>query len=247
MASSNSSHGPFTPITPITLKGAAVISSTTGFFVDRHHNGWLRYNTRDEPLRHVVELLTANWTDTTGQYRVIFEKEDFPWLEGGGMFERDGVYYVMLGSDCCFCQWGGSARVFIAKHPLAQWLPLDDVNHCADGTIAPTSIANGTVNPCSLNDVYGTNFTIPAQQFNVFQLHTTHNTTEYVYFGERFRSAESGWKDEDYQAWIPLQFDGNGSIVPMQWMDEWTVELHDRDGLSAQFGAQLQYSGAVVD
>ena len=227
MATSNSSHGPFVPITPITLKGMSIISSTTGFFVDSHNNGWIRVNTREEPLRHVVELLNANWTGTTGRYKVIFAKEEYPWLEGGGMFERDGLYYVMLGSDCCFCQWGGSARVFVAKDPLGDWTPLNDVNECADGTISPTDVSNGTVNPCSLTNVYGTNFTIPAQQFNVFQLRTANNTTMHVYFGERFRSAPSGWKDEDFQAWIPLHFTGNGSIRAMRWVDEWTVNLHD--------------------
>ena len=227
MASSNSSHGPFVPIEPITLRGASVISSTTGFFVDPHHNGWVRVNTRDEPLRHVVELLNANWTDTTGKFRVVFEKESYPWLEGGGMMWRDGLYYVMLGSDCCFCQWGGSARVFVTKDPLGEWTEQGDVNYCADGLLSPDQVSNGTVNPCSLDDVYGTNFTIPAQQFNLFQLRTA-NGTLHVYFGERFRSADSGWKDEDYQAWIPLSFTANGTVRPMQWVDEWEVDLSER-------------------
>ena len=246
MASSNSSSGPFVPITPIRLAGATVISSTTGFFVDRHHNGWIRVNTRDEPLRHVVELLNANWTDTTGKFAVIFEKEDYPWLEGGGMFERHGLYYVMLGSDCCFCQWGGSARVFVAKDPLGEWVAQNDVNYCADGTISPDHLSGQDVNPCSLNDQYGTNFTIPAQQFNVFQLHTASNGTLHVYYGERFRSAPSGWKDEDFQAWIPMTFTDNATIQQMQWVDGWTVELPDREAVP-QSVAQAQDSVVVVE
>ena len=246
MASSNSSSGPFVPITPITLKGGSVISSTVGFFADRHHNGWLRYNTVDGPRRHVVELLNANWTDTTGKYAVVFTKDDTFFYEGGGMFERHGLYYVMLGGDCCFCQWGSAVRVFVAKDPLGEWVEQNGVDYCADGSFAPDTGIGGAQNPCSLNDQYGTNFTIPAQQFNVFQLHTTSNGTLHVYYGERFRSAPSGWKDEDFQAWVPLSFSSNGTVLPMQWVDEWTVELPDRKAVP-QSVAQAQESVVVVE
>ena len=232
MASSNSSYGPFVPITPISLAGAAVISSTTNFFVDRHHNGWMRINTIDEPRRHVVELLNANWTDTTGKFAVIFQKEDYYWYEAGGMFERHGLYYVIMGTDCCYCQWGGSARVLVAKDPLGEWIDLTQVNYCADGSLPAEDASGQPINPCDVDAPYGTNFTIPAQQFNVFQLHTASNGTLHVYYGERFRSAPSGWKDEDFQAWVPLSFSSNGTVLPMQWVDEWTVELPDREAAS---------------
>ena len=246
MASSNTSYGPFTPITPITLAGTNDTGSTVNLFVDRHHNGWMRYGANDEPRRHIVELLNANWTDTTGKYAVIFLKEDFMRYEGGGMFERHGLYYVMLGGECCFCQWGGSARVFVATDPLGEWIDQTQVNYCADGTLAPDSGLVYTQNTCSLNNVTGTNFTIPAQQFNVFQARTASHGTLHVYFGEMFRSAPSGWKDEDGQAWIPLSFSGTGTMRPMQWMDEWTVELPDR-GASSQSVARAHDSVASVE
>ena len=39
-----------------------------------------------------------------------------------------------------------------------------------------------TVNPCSINDPYGTNYTVPVQQFNVATLPTS--STETLYFLE---------------------------------------------------------------
>lgn len=225
MAISKDPEGPFQIVTPITLKGAAVISSTTNLFIDSKNNAWLRYNTRDAPLRHVVELLTPDWLNTTGQFATIYIKNDYPWYEGGGMFERNGLYYIILGTDCCFCQWGANAKVFTATNPLGNWTYQNDINHCADGTLAPDHYSNGTQNPCSLNDPYGTNFTIDSQQFNVVSVKTKTDTV-YLYYGELFRSAADGWKSEDRQAWIPLQF-ANISILPMQWLDQFTLDLPD--------------------
>jgi len=123
VARADSPSGPFTPADPIVAQGGAVISDTVGLFVDDDGTAYVRYNTKDAPLRHVVERLNTNWTASTGDYGVIFSKQDFPWYdgklasgayypafrvstiflanEGGGMFKRDGIYYVMLSFDCC--------------------------------------------------------------------------------------------------------------------------------------------------
>ena len=244
MAVSSSPLGPFKPIAPIRLKGCTTISSTTGLFVDSRNRAWLRMNTRDEPLRHVVELLNDDWTDTTGLFSVIWDKEQYPWYEGGGMFERLGLYYVMLGTDCCFCQWGGNAKVFVASDPLGNWTLQQDVNYCADGTLAPDLISDGGVNPCSLQQQNGTNFTVPAQQFNVVTVQGKHGM-EYLYYGELFRSAPSGWKDEDRQAWIPLQFADN-AVQIMRWWDEFTLDLPDpTPAVAAAAGLPEQAPAAV--
>lgn len=91
----------------------------------------------------------------------------------GGMFKnyQTGVYYVQIGSDCCFCGWGGSGHTFFAPSPLGPWTYQSDVNICADGTTVDWNVLNHKnpfwqFNPCSMNNLTGTNFTIPAQQFN---------------------------------------------------------------------------------
>jgi len=43
--------------------------------------------------------------------------------DGGGLFRRGSIYYVMLNFDCCFCQWGSDALVFVAPSPLGPWSP----------------------------------------------------------------------------------------------------------------------------
>jgi hypothetical protein len=127
VARSPTPGGPFLLAPPIVAVGGKVISDTVGLFVDDGGTAYVRYNTRDAPLRHVVERLNANWTATSGEFGVIFSKQDFPWydgerysailflgsfsyrpylrcIKGGGMFRRGGLYYVMLSFDCC-CEW----------------------------------------------------------------------------------------------------------------------------------------------
>ena len=367
LARSSTPAGPFKLAAPATMHGASIISDTIALFVDSDNTAYLRYNTRDLPFRHMVERLNANWSASTGQYAEIFSKQDFPWYDGGGMFRRGSVYYVMLSFDCCFCTWGSDALVFVAGSPLGPWAPqsppalraiheaaaaaatplgapalpapgqgcsltgawagklagqpltdpvlhlvhdlasnavtvtgaltttaqyfpgnsslvfphfpnyspvlvgiagayngssvpcsqlswqppytpqgsfwcrwpvcgpppippanwTNEVNPCADGQNPPSHVADMHINPCSQGSVYGTNFTIPAQQFGVAVLRNDSGGEAAIwYFGERFGSSPIGNKSADYQYFGPLRFDAsNGAILPMQWVDEFQVTL----------------------
>jgi len=235
LASSTSPAGPFINQAPLVASGAStVISDTVAFWVDPDtQSGYVRYNTRDTPLRHVVEELDDTWNHILpNRSAVIFEKADFPWYDGGGMFKYRNLYFVMLSSDCCFCQWGSDALVFVAPTPLGPWTPqggtlyrTNEVNVCADGRSPPYSVPNMTVNLCSPHDVGGTNFTIPAQQFSVAQLTSRADGQPLLlYYGEHFNSAPDGIKAHDLQAWIPLEFDASSNaLLPMVWKDNFTV------------------------
>ena len=115
--------GPFTLAPPLVAAGAQIISDTVSLFVDDDGTAYVRYNTRDLPFRHVVERLSRDWSRVTGEFAVIFAKPTFPWFDGGGMFRRGDIYYVMLSFDCCFCSWGSDALVFVAPSPLGPWAP----------------------------------------------------------------------------------------------------------------------------
>jgi hypothetical protein len=368
VATSPSAAGPFVPVVPIALRGATVVSDTVALFVDDDGTAYARYNTIDLPRRHVIERLTPDWMNSTGEFAVIFEKPDFPWMDGGGLFKRGSLYYTMLSFDCCFCSWGSDALVFVAPSPLGPWTPqgqssssssrglraslpppppassssssscnltgawsgvlpghtagspslflvhpaggdnnvsisgavqtwgtyfpgnntlvipsfpggagtlvgavqpfngstadpcseivwlppyqppgaywcrspacgpqpeppnnaTNEVNFCADGTQPPSHVADMTINPCSQEDVYGTNFTIPAQQFGVAVFTNASSpggNPTVLFFGEHFKSAADGLKSHDLQAWIPLSFAEDGTLLPMVWMDEFELWL----------------------
>ena len=367
IATSPSPGGPFVLAPPIELKGCSVYSDTVALFVDDDGQAYARYNTIDLPRRHVVERLSPDWLSSSGEFGIIFEKPDFPWLDGGGMMKRDGTYFVMLSFDCCFCSWGSDALVFTAPTPLGPWQPqaaqprpqaaqpiralpqapaaaacnftgawsgvlagspikrpnlflaesdgsaiavsgavsvsgsyfaenssvafynfpgyaphtlvgsvsafngtgdscsqiswldfdppgsfwckspacgpheippanwTNEMNTCADGTNPPRSVPNMYMNPCSQDDVYGTNFTIPAQMFSLATLRNVSvsptgasDETTYLYFGEHFKSSDDGLKSHDLQSWIPIRFDASsGKMIPMTWAEEFTLYVFD--------------------
>jgi hypothetical protein len=119
--------GPFVPAPPIVARGGAIISDTVALWVDEFGDGaaYVRYNTRDAPLRHMVERLAEDWraVDTAYEPAQIFAKQDFPWYDGGGMWRSGSRVYAMLSFDCCFCDWGSDALVFSAPSPLGPWAP----------------------------------------------------------------------------------------------------------------------------
>ena len=127
MARARSATGPFVAAPDIVVRGASVISDTVALWVDEFGDGaaYVRYNTRDAPLRHMVERLTADWrtVDVEFEPAQIFAKPDFPWYDGGGMWRLGSKVYVQLSFDCCFCDWGSDALVFSAPSPLGPWTP----------------------------------------------------------------------------------------------------------------------------
>ena len=69
------------------------------------------------------------------------------------------------------------------------------------------------------------NFTVPAQQFSIATLRNESGPPAVVYYGERFRSAASGRKGEDFAYLAPLEFDAEGRVEPMRFVDEFELVL----------------------
>ena len=46
-----------------------------------------------------------------------------------------------------------------------------------------------------------------------------------MYIGDRWQSSPDGLKSHDLQAWIPLSFAEDGTLLPMVWVDEFEVWL----------------------
>ena len=67
---------------------------------------------------------------------------------------------------------------------------------------------------------------ILAQQAYVMELQTREGT-QYIWMGDLWGSASDNIKGHDYQYWsAPLQFNADGSIQRMQWVDEWEVKFN---------------------
>ena len=69
------------------------------------------------------------------------------------------------------------------------------------------------------------NVVIPAQQTCITELQTSQGTV-YIWMGDMWGSTPDRIKGHDYQFWsAPLQFNSDGSIMPLKWTDAWSVEL----------------------
>jgi hypothetical protein len=103
----------------------------------------------------------------------------------------------------------------------------NEVNPCADGRNPPSHVADMHINPCSSTGAYGTNFTVPAQQFGVAVLRNDSGGPPAIwYFGERFGSSPLGVKSADFQYFAPLEFDAvSGAVLPMAFIDTFEVTL----------------------
>ena len=120
IAIADTPFGPFTMAPPLNI--TALPSSQMGFFADANGDAYVKYNTKN-PQHHVVQKLTPDWLSTTNEFAIVFWKQSFAWMEGGGMFKRGALYYYMTGTDCCFCTWGGDARYWTSYSPLGPWHP----------------------------------------------------------------------------------------------------------------------------
>jgi hypothetical protein len=50
--------------------------------------------------------------------------------------------------------------------------------------------------------------------------------TEYIWMGDLWGSASDNIKGHDYQYWSPpLRFRPDGTIMPMEFVDKWTLEV----------------------
>jgi hypothetical protein len=90
-AVSSTPFGPFVNVAPLEMQREKVISDTTNLFVDDDNTAYVRYNTRDTPF--VVEKLSPDWMTSTGQFSIVFEKQNYTWYDGAGMSKSKNIFY----------------------------------------------------------------------------------------------------------------------------------------------------------
>ena len=101
-----------------------------------------------------------------------------------------------------------------------------ELNFCADGSVPKE---DERVNPCSPGNGRGTNFTVPAQQFNVI-VAEVEGGEAVLYYGERAASAPDQLFSHNFQAWVPLVFDEKGGIAPLTFPPSFTLNLVNKTG-----------------
>ena len=298
MATSPTAAGPFTILGTLHLTYAC--ESQLDLWMDpADGTAYARYNAAQGQC---LEALDASFTRSNGSVACFDTGVGF--LEGGGVFRRGSLVYVMAGSGCCFCPYGGSSRTYVSRTgPLGLYEYVGDANPAqpcnasfaappgpvqlgdpctnltgpwlawdtpgcptpssvvvsismedspgpgtlaftamgpqwdapGNGTLSGTAVAftgrwgggvtlvDGTLRaatdvsaPCSEIQwtspghtqerwcragqcALGGGLAVPAQQFQVFAIPTSGGDTALLYFGERWGSAPTGLKADDFQ------------------------------------------------
>ena len=238
VGASKSPVGPFTIATPsahLEAKGAGDLA----ILVDGD-DAYVVYDAWSDGHSFQLQQLDADFYDV--RLPAVTPAQLHASGEAPMLFKRRGWYYLIVGSGCaskgiqtvrwgwvhaalmslscprsllpgCFCPAGGSARVFVAQHPLGTW--------------TDTKVDLNPKRRWSMEHV------IPAQNNDVFQARVLQggnatSETEYILTADMWHSAADHLKSHDRQFWAPLRFDDTvtpPTIAALEWTDSFTLQL----------------------
>ena len=170
-----------------------------------------------------IERLAPNLLDSAGDAsptgRFLFAEY---FVEAPALFVRNGIYYAVFDSCCCYCFQGSGAVVHTAPHPLGPWARQGEVA-CVPATAsatANTAAASAGRAPTSrtqtLLDAAGlgaeptpgqgcqyvdpkTTSAMRAQQSAIFSVDLEDGSTAFVWAGDRWQQSWDGTKGHDPQ------------------------------------------------
>ena len=197
--------------------------------------------------RVAIARLSADYLDTTALAAALFPDT---FVEAPSMFKRNGVFYATYGTCCCACREGSGMTVFTAPKASGPWTrqpgPHSDPN-CknASAPICPGSAYFPSKNPLD-------NAIIPAQGFSINALQLANGSTTWIWIGDRWlqgpgnnasctnlcykpapEACLAGQPDyrvgRDPTYWTPLEFDGDGRVLPLYWRDSFELSVREAE------------------
>ena len=196
-----------------------------------------------------IERLMPNLLDSAGD-RSPTGHYQFPeyFVEAPTLFLRGNVYYAVFTLCCCFCMQGSGAIVYTAPHPLGPWTAqgadiacVPDGNSTAgagasagagagagatDAHLAAALGLGGIPTPsqgCEHRDPNTTSAVLSQQSF-IAEVETPAGPA-FLWAGDRWQQSFDGTKGHDPQFWAPLAFDAQGAILPLRWIDNFTINV----------------------
>lgn len=205
-------------------------------FVDDDGTGYFIYTSIGDGYTERVERLTKDFFHATGQTSQM--------LTVGGeapvLFRRGNIYYALCGPRCAFCPEGSEVQVFTATSPLGPFTtqPQANINRRTQYNVQATPAKQVGVmsvdTPGGVTKLHPSDNSsimpagnvpiIPAQQTWVARLPST-NGMVYLWMGDRWQSCPDGIKGHDFQFWAPLEFSGDGQILPLKGLAYFQLNL----------------------
>jgi hypothetical protein len=164
------------------------------------------------------------------------------YVESPALFKRAGRYYLATGSCCCACRGGGGLAIYSAPAMAGPWqlqAQHSDVN-CGD---AATPLCGGF----GARKVGRADLVYNAQWWSVNTVPLAGGSSALLLFGRRWLSGAGNdpacddmcgnggnaapCNNDKYQlrndldVWLPLEFDADGSVLPLRPLQSFTLEL----------------------
>eukprot|EP01116_Phalansterium_solitarium_P009479 TRINITY_DN23637_c0_g1_i1.p1 TRINITY_DN23637_c0_g1~~TRINITY_DN23637_c0_g1_i1.p1 ORF type:complete len:367 (-),score=110.95 TRINITY_DN23637_c0_g1_i1:137-1237(-) len=210
-----------------------------GLFVDDDGTGYVLYSSLSADHKQSIAKLTPDYLGLSGENYGLFPDR---YVEGSGLFKRNGVYYVMYGSCCCFCRGGSGQVVYTATNITGPW--VRQAGFADQGT--DINCYNSSLSLCgAYGDVVAGDIIVPAQGIYVSTLPSADGPV-YLWTAERWLSApfnnptcpdecqpQQGQcavdpryvKGHGFPFWYPLQFDDNGRVLQLTDLASFTINI----------------------
>ena len=221
IATASSPDGPFQFITMATPAAPAPTTALGDFalFVDHDGSGWivLTYLPNGAGPRDMyVFSLTHNFLGFGPANTGVLPGPKL--VEAPSFFRRAATYYILLGGCTCMGLYGGGVGVLTAPHPLGPW---ENVTGSLDpGCPMMKQSTCFQMGPGDICDPV-----TQAQQNFVIEVPLADGTTQLVWTGDRWQQSPDRMYDQQPQTWLPLMFDQSDTILPLKWVDNFTLDV----------------------
>ena len=216
----------------------------TGLLLDDDGQGYVAFSALDRggapPGGHLLsierlapDLLSSSKVNVSDFFPISY-------VESPSLFKRAGRYYLLSPSCCCACRGGSGLAVYSAPSILGPWaLQRGDVN-CNDtlveicGAFGARTVGEGGI-------------LWSAQWWSVSTIPLAGGGAALLLNGRRWLSGEGNdpacgdmcgnlghnapcVNDKyelrrDVDVWLPLEFDGEGNVLPLRPLDSFTLDL----------------------
>jgi len=215
---SNSYYGVATSSTPtgpfvIQNKNIALRYQDNGdenILVDDDGTAYLIYTTLSKGHSMSIERLSPDYltslaaTDPTQSSGVFGDSN----VEAPAIFKRNGIYYAVFGSCCCYCGSGSAVTVYTSSA----------------GPLGPYTKRNVLAAQPASSSMYGYQ-NYGSQQTDIFSYLDSAGVEQFMYIGDHWQSAPDRLKSHDFTVWAPLVFTDDGNVTTTGFESSFVVDV----------------------
>jgi hypothetical protein len=118
--------------------------------------------------------------------------------------------------------YGGGVGILTAKHPLGPWT---NVTAAGGGSLDPGCPMGKQATCFDVGPGKVCNPITQSQQNYVITVPLTNGESAFIWTGDKWQQSPDKDYDEQPQVWLPLSFDADGSLLPLAFVDTFTLDV----------------------